>query len=203
MSLVIEDIREVLSAGLIDPEDAVRVIDSAPIQVCTYGRSRACQTVQGEEYAGWMSSRKAPFYGLHLVLTTTTAQVTDQWLLAPAAEHDSRTGLQLLEATHDLYVIGDTAYRTPWIIARLKERQGIHLLAPPQRRKAKVDWPKVWRRQINRLRRRIESAWPVLTTVFGIEHPQARSWTGVLARITSGLLAYTLSFYASAWFERN
>lgn len=203
LSLITEEIRRRLSDPLIDPEDDVRLIDSAPIPVCTYGRSRACMTVQGAEYASWMPSRKAPVYGLRLSLTVTTDQVIDQWLLAPASEHDSRTGQSLLEAANQLYVIGDNAYHSPWVGAQLKDRHGIQLIAPPQRGHDSREWPKAWRRQINRLRRRVESALAVLTTVFDLERPKSRSLSGFIARTATRLLAYTLSFYATSTLETN
>ena len=197
LTVVIEQIRRMLSDQLIDPADDVRLIDSAPIPVCTYGRSAACVTVQGAEYASWMPSRKAPLYGLRISLTTTTDQVLDQWLLAPASEHDSRTGQRLLEEANALYVIGDNAYHSPWVAAQLKERHGIQLIAPPQRRHAAREWPKPFRQDVNRMRRRIESAIAVLTTVFDLERPKSRSLSGFIARTATRLLAYTLSFYAT------
>ncbi len=203
LSLIIEEIRRVLSDPLMDPKDDVRLIDSAPIPVCTYGRSRACVTVQGAEYASWMPSRKAPVYGLRLSLTVTTDQVIDQWLLAPASEHDSRTGQSLLEEANQLYVIGDNAYHSPWVAAQLQDRHGIQLIAPPQRGHEAREWPQAWRRQINRLRRRIESAIAVLTTVFDLERPKSRSLSGFIARTATRLLAYTLSFYATTMLETN
>jgi len=46
--------------------------------------------VTGSDYFGVMKSRGAKLFGLRLHLTTTTGQVVDDWLLAPAAPHDSQ-----------------------------------------------------------------------------------------------------------------
>jgi hypothetical protein len=51
LGLVIEQIRPYLTYewGLIDPDDGYRLIDSAPIPVCTYARASRNQTVAGPE----------------------------------------------------------------------------------------------------------------------------------------------------------
>jgi hypothetical protein len=46
---VIEAIRRIYTTWLLEPDDAVRIVDSAPIPVCTYMRSRSCATVAGAE----------------------------------------------------------------------------------------------------------------------------------------------------------
>jgi hypothetical protein len=54
--------------------------------------------------------------------------------------------------------------------------------------------PKALRRWVGRVRRRIETASSMLTTVFHIELPAARSLAGVICRISTRLLAYNLCF---------
>ena len=44
-----EAMRRMYTTWLIAPDDPVRVVDSAPIPVCTYMRSRSCTTVAGAE----------------------------------------------------------------------------------------------------------------------------------------------------------
>lgn len=195
--VVIEGIRRALSDQLIAPEDDLRLIDSAPIPACTYGRSSACETVQGHDYAGYMPSRKAKLFGLHLDLTTTLDQVVDDWMLAPAAPHDSKMGEVLLSEAANLWVLGDTAFRSPPVEQRLHTRRGIRLLAPPQRTVTRP-WPRELEQLARRMRRRIESALGVLATVFKIELPGSRSLSGLVVRVATRLLAYTISFLTVA-----
>lgn len=44
-----------------------------------------------------MVSRRAKLFGFRLHLTTTTQQIVDQWMLAPAAHHDGTLTPALLE----------------------------------------------------------------------------------------------------------
>jgi len=194
---VIEAIRCELVAILIPPEDRVRLVDSAPIPLCTYTRGHECATVAGAQYCGVMVSRRAKLFGMRLYLTTTLEQVVDRWMLAPASHWDGKMTPALLEDTHDLWVLGDNAFHDPVSIHWLKKQRNITLVAI-QRRDAKERWPKELRRFLNRLRRRIESALSVLCTVFHLENPGSRSFSGLLTRIATRLLAYNLSFLTCA-----
>jgi hypothetical protein len=190
---LIEAIRQFYTAWLIAPDDAVRLVDSAPIPVCTYMRSNLCQTVLGKEYCGIMTSRRAKLYGFRLHLTTTTNQVVDQWMLAPASHWDGKLTPALLEDAAGLWVIGDNAFHDPMAIEWLQRQRHIRLTAI-QRRDARVPWPTDVRRSLNKLRRTIESALRVLCTVFHLEQPGSRSLSGLVARVSTRVLAYTLSF---------
>jgi hypothetical protein len=189
-----EAIRQSLNQHLIDPDDDLRLVDSAPVPVCTYGRSAECMTVQGAEYASVMPSRKAKLYGFHVVLTTTLDQVVDQWLLAPAAPHDNKTGRALLSESEWLMVLGDNGFHDPVASAWLQTHRQITLLAPPQAKARKDQWPAELRHLVVHTRRRIESAIAVLATVFHIEQPGSRSLVGLVTRVTSRLLAHAISF---------
>jgi hypothetical protein len=46
---MIEAIRRQLTTLLIDPQDRTRLVDSAPIPLCTYMRGPRCATVAGPE----------------------------------------------------------------------------------------------------------------------------------------------------------
>lgn len=193
---LIEQIRRWLTAqeGLLDETDLVRLIDSAPIFVVTYGRGGDCQTLVGHEYFGVAKSQGAKVFGLRLDITTTHDQVIDEWMLAPASLHDSTTMPALLEGQDDLLVIGDGAYHTPTLEPVLRNNHNIEVLAPPRRDSRLYSWSKAMRHTLSRFRRPIESAFSVLATVFNIEHPQARSLHGLVSRISTRILAYTCSF---------
>ncbi len=195
---LIEGIRQALSQQLIDPADDLRLIDSAPIPVCTYMRARSCATIAGSQYFSVMSTRKAKLFGFRLQLTITFDQIPDQWMLAPAAPRDSKTALPLLSETHDRLVYGDNAYRDPGVSEQLLRKHRVELLAPPRTHYDKhIQWPEPFRLLFNRVRRRIESAFSVLTGVFQLARPRSRSLTGLMTRTATRILAYTISFLAS------
>jgi hypothetical protein len=190
---LIEAVRQFYTAWLIAPDDAIRLVDRAPIPVCTYMRSHLCQTVLGKEYCGIMTSRRAKLYGFRMHLTTTTNQVVDQSMLAPASHWDGKLTPALLEDAAGMWVIGDNAFHDPTAIDWLQRQRHIRLTAI-QRRDAREPWPSEVRTTLTKLRRTIESALSVLCTVFHLEQPGSRSMSGLVARISTRLLAYTLSF---------
>jgi hypothetical protein len=193
ISGLIDAVRQFYTGWLIAPDDVVRLVDSAPIPVCTYMRSNHCQTVLGPEYCGIMTSRRAKLYGFWLYLTTTTTQIVDQWMLAPASYWDGKLTPALFKDAAGLWVIGDNAFHDPSAIDWLHAHRRIRLTAI-QRRDARVPWPPVVREALTKLRRTIESALSVLCTVFHLEQLGSRSLSGLLARLSTRLLAYTLSF---------
>lgn len=190
---VIEAIRRRLSRPLIDPTERVRVLDSAPLPVCTYARGGQCETVTGPEYASIMASRKAKLFGLRLHMTITLDQVIDQWMLAPAAYKDGKVTPAFFDEAQDLWVLADNAYHDPVNQDWLDNQRQITLVTS-QRKDSRSQWPAETRRLLNRMRRRVETAFSVLCSVFNLERLGSRSVTGLLTRIATRLLAYNLSF---------
>lgn len=193
---LIEQIRQQVTRqyGLITADERDRLIDSAPIPVATYQRASANRTVTGSEYFGVMNNRRAKLFGFRLHLTTTTRGVVDTWLLAPAAIHDSQVMPAVLDTATQQVVLGDGAYHNPAAAPVLAARQVV-VHAPPRRDSRKrAPWPDDLRRWVGKVRRRIETALSVLTTVFNVECPHARSLRGLVCRISTRLLAYHLSF---------
>lgn len=192
---LIDQIRGQISweEGLVRPDDPLRLIDSAPVHVATYARGGDNQTVAGTEYCGVAKSHGAKVFGFRLVLTTTTEQVADRWMLAPACYHDSTTLAGMTEDAFDQFFLADGAYHSPTLEPILAEKHNVILFAPP-RKDSRQPWPKEFRRLVNRLRRGIETAFSILATVFKIEQPGARSLHGLISRISTRLLAYTLCF---------
>jgi len=193
---LIEQIRCWLTAqeGLLDATDPVRLIDSAPIFVATYGRGGENQTLAGHEYFGVAKSQGAKVFGLRLDLTTTHDQVIDQWMLAPASLHDSTTMPALVDGQAELLLVGDGAYHNPTVQPVLANNHQIEVLAPPRRDSRLFTWSDAERHIVSAFRRPIEAAFSVLATVFDIEHPHARSLHGLVTRIATRILAYTCSF---------
>lgn len=190
---VIEALRRRYTTWLIDPDDRVRVVDSAPIPVCTYMRSGQCTTCAGADYCGVMVSRRAKLFGFRLHLTTTTNHVVDQWMLAPASHHDGKVVPALMEDAHAVWLLGDNAFHNPSSADWLQRPRRIVLLAL-QRRDARQPWSAHQRARLNNVRRTIESALSVLCTVFHVEHPGSRSLAGLLTCVSTRLFADTLSF---------
>lgn len=195
---LIDQIRRLITAqeGLLPNEERMRLIDSAPIFVNTYARGSRSNTLNGLEYFGIAKSHGAKVFGLRLVLTTSPNQVIDEWMLAPASVHDSTTMPAVLEDGESLLVLGDGAYHNPAAEQALAEKHNVEILAPP-RKDSLHPWPDHLRQTVGRLRRQVETAIGALSVVFHIQRPSARSLHGLVCRISTRILAYTLCFVMS------
>lgn len=180
------------------PDEAhLRLVDSAPISICTYTRASRCQSIPVEwrdEWFGVCTSKKCKFFGPRCHLMTTLDQMIDTWLLAPGSYEDRKPMIALLEHRQGIGLIGDKGYVSQELADRLWD-EGQHLLLALKRDNQKEPWPDGIQRILGYLRHRVETTFSVLSTVFNLEHPYARSFSGLINRITTKILAHTLSFF--------
>lgn len=175
----------------------LRLVDSAPIPICTYGRGRRCQSIPldwRDEWFGVCASKKAKFFGARCHVTTTLDQMIDTWLLAPGSYEDRKPLIPLLEGQQGLSLIGDKGY----VCHDLEDRLwavGQHLLLALKRKNQKQQWPTGIQKILGHLRHNIETAFSVLTSVFNFEKPGSRSLAGLIVRTTTKILAHTVSFF--------
>jgi hypothetical protein len=213
LNLITEQVRRVVVKqwGLMEDENGeyvtTRLTDSAPIPVCTYTRAKLNRTIEQtcaprELYFGVSSSKKTKVFGFRLHMDTSLEQVVDRWLLAPACMHDSQCLRGMYEeerlsrgALYDLMLIGDGAFNNPdWLrCMRHKHGSDVRLWAVP-RQDSRTPWPEQFRRLVSRVRRRIETAFSVLSEVFNLERPASRSLSGLVSRVSTRMLAFTLAF---------
>lgn len=178
-------------------EENLRIVDSAPISICTYTRGSRCQSIPLEwrdEWFGVCTSKKAKFFGARCHVTTTLDQMIDTWLLAPGSYDDRKPMAALLENRQGLGIIGDKGYVSEDLAARLWEDDQ-HLLLALKKENQLEQWPEGIQRILGYLRHRVETAFSVLETVFNLERPKSRSLSGLVARITTKILAHTISFF--------
>jgi hypothetical protein len=191
---VIEAIRRDFRDQKLDPQDRVRLTDSAPITLMTYSRGARCVSVVGHEYFGVVTSKKAKVFGLRLHATVTVNQLIDEWLLAPASYVDGKVLETLVENQHGLILIGDKGYTDTALEERLWQTRRIQLL-PLRRKNEKRQWTAEIRKILGRVRHRIETVFSVTSTVFNLERPRGRSLAGHVVRVATIVLAHTLSFF--------
>lgn len=191
---VIELIRRDLRDQKLSAEERVRLVDSAPVTLMTYTRGRRSRSVVGSTYFGVVTSKKSKFFGLRLHVTATPDQLIDEWLLAPAAEHDVKVLNSLVVDCRDLVLIADKAYNDADLEERLWRKRRIQLL-PLRRANQKQQWPDAARRALGRVRHRVETVFSTLATTFNIQHPRGRSLAGHVVRVATCILAHTLSFF--------
>jgi len=182
----------------LEPDVAyLRVVDSAPIPICTYTRGSRCQSIPIEhrdEWFGVCTSKKIKFFGPRCHATIDLDQMVDSWCLAPGSYHDLRPVPTLLEGQRNLAVIGDKAYISPDLDSQVWE-EGEHLILALRKVNQKDQWPKGIQAILGRIRHRVETVFSVLTTTFNLDKLRSRSFFGMVARAITWVLAYTPSFF--------
>lgn len=199
MEAIREHLRDLWRAihPLDEAEVHLRLVDSAPISMCTYTRGGRCTSIPldwRDEWFGVCTSKKSKFFGPRCHVTTTLDQMIDTWLLAPGSYDDRKPMAALLENQQGLGVIGDKGYVSQDLADRLWE-EGEHLLLALKRDNQKVQWPSGIQKILGYLRHRVETVFSVLTTVFNFERPKSRSLSGLINRVTTKILAHTMSFF--------
>jgi len=71
------------------------LLDSFPVAVCDNIRIRHCHLLQGEQYRGYVASKKRYFYGIRIHVVSTPAGIPVEWVFLPGEANDTR-GLQTL-----------------------------------------------------------------------------------------------------------
>jgi hypothetical protein len=190
---LIEAIRCELRDQLLDHNDRIRLVDSAPVTLMTYTRGAHCQSVSGKAYFGVVTSKKGKFFGWRVHTTVTGDQLIDDWMVAPGSLPDPQALAALVEQRRDLTLIGDKIYNDAGLEERLWRKKRI-LLLPLRKDNQKSQWPDGVQRKLGWLRHRVETVFSTLTTVFNMARPRGRSLEGHLVRIATCILAHTLSF---------
>lgn len=104
------------------------VLDSYPIAVCDNYRISRCKICTGEEWRGYIPSKKRYFYGvrIHILITETGEPV--EFFLAPGSFSDtSALSLYHLDLPEGAWITGDKAYND-YTVEDVLEDAGIHLL---------------------------------------------------------------------------
>jgi len=183
--------------GLLDlAQDRQCVIDSLPVPVVKF---HLVPTSSGDWAAhqatyGKVSSKKQTIFGYKLHLLLTLSGVILDFTLAPANVHDLTIGEDLLSQYTDLEVLGDKAFISAPVAARLAEENRVHLLTLPRANQKRQLSPRL-RRLHNHARQIIETVNGQLADQFQIELNHAHTCWGVCTRLLTKLTAHTLSIY--------
>jgi len=141
------------------------ILDSFPVPVCDNIRISRCRLYQGEDYRGYIASKKRYFYGLrvHLVVTKTGEPV--EFVLAPGADNDCAVLKRLsLDLPEGATLYGDKSYNDYRYEDLLAEAAGIRLL--PLRKKNSLRALPAWVEFIQKkTRKRVETTGSQITSL--------------------------------------
>lgn len=180
--------------GLILKEASVStryLLDSFPVAVCDNIRISRCRLVRGEEFRGYIASKRRYFYGVRVQVVTTEEGVPVEFCFLPGAASDVR-GLGVLplclpEGSQLFMDSGYTDYATEDAAA---EMEGVEFA--PSRKQNSKRGDDVWRSYYKRLmRKRIETVFSQITNLLP-KHIHAITLDGFLLKVSMFVIAFAL-----------
>ena len=109
-------------------EKSVYVIDSYPIVVCDNYRISRSKIYRGEDFRGYISSKRRYFYGLRIHILSMEQGEPVEFFLTPGAFSDTRAlSLYQFDVPEQSWIIGDNAYND-YTIEDLMRAAGLELL---------------------------------------------------------------------------
>jgi hypothetical protein len=173
-------------------EESIYAIDTFPIPACDNYRIRRAKLFQGEEFRGYIPSKKRYYYGLKLHLMVTQAGQPVELMLSPGGFFDG-TGLYAFDfdLPEGSLIVGDKAYNN-YAIEDLLKPAGIRL-SPFRKKNSKRPVPP-WIRYLQfHYRKMIETSGSLLSNLLP-KKIHATSTTGFELKIILFVLACSLNY---------
>lgn len=184
---------------LIEFWDRLRLIDSTPISVVRYERSKNYDLIPEASY-GYCSTKKEKYKGFKLHMLTTLSGIPTDFEVTPANIVDLKVLEELIHFYHQLTVVGDKAYLDKTIKEQLVKEQK-YLIYPYKKNQSKKNSP--FEKKLLRLRKRIETAFNQLKLKFNLVNHQMKTLTGLLSRIISILTSFTLIIWSNIKLKKS
>ena len=172
-------------------DPALSIVDSCPLPVCRFARSRRCRRLREYSAYGYDDVSQQIYYGMRLHLRLCWPGVVVAVALAPANEPDLPVATEALLPDITGWVLADRNYQSavqphPW------NAPDVQPLIPPKHRKREtVPWP----RDLIHKRRRIETVFSQLVTRYRTKCMWARDIWHLSARWLRCVVSHTLAVF--------
>lgn len=174
-------------------KDPIQPIDTLPLPVCVYTRSRRNRCFKPEADYGYCPAKDLHYFGFKLGLRISRAGMITHYDLLPARPHD----VQLLDdllAGFEGVALADKGFIDAFRQQQLALRRRIELITPG-RKNMKATISPALRRICQRLRKRIETVGSQLTERFHIAQTSAHDLWHYRHRIIRKVLAHTICVF--------
>jgi hypothetical protein len=196
LRLLVEALREnwLVELGLEHHE--CFLIDTKPIPVVGYKRTKAHSDFAGSADYGYCASRKMDYFGYKLVMITTLDGLPVLYELVPANTDERQAAETVLTRLHNAEVFGDKGFLGEEWQSQIEHQTGNRIITP-KRANQKIQHPDGFECLLNSVRERIETVFhEIQNTGRFLERLLAKTVVGLVTRIitkiTSHLLRYLL-----------
>jgi len=182
-------------------KEAVQVIDTLPMPMCVFTRSRRDRCFKPDADYGYCAAKQPHYYGFKLGMRISRLGMITHYALLPARPHD----IQLLDdllAGFTGVAIGDKGFIDAVRQQDLAYKRSIELITPTRRNMAS-QLPPLVQRLTRRWRKLIETVGSQLAGRFAIEQIRVRDLWHLQHRIIRKVLAHTLALVFNLQFGRS
>lgn len=173
-------------------DDEMYLIDTKPIPVVGYKRSKKRSHFRGSAEYGHCASRQLNYFGYKLVMITTLDGLPIVYDLVSANTDERLAAETVIDRIQQAVLIGDKGFLGVEWQAQLLEQTGNTILTP-KRKNQKIQHPDGFERLLNSVRERIEGVFHELTnTGRHLERLLAKTVVGLATRVIAKVTAHLL-----------
>jgi hypothetical protein len=173
--------------------DWLQVIDTLPLPVCTYTRSRRDRCFKGAADYGYCEAKKLHYYGFKLGLRISRAGMIIAYPLLPARPHDSQL-LDDLIAGFEGVVPADKAFLDSFRQENLAQKRHVELVVSA-RKNMKSKPPMAIIKMCRRWRKLVETVGSHLTQRYHIAQTRAHDLWHYQHRLIRKVLSHTICVF--------
>jgi hypothetical protein len=180
--------------------DPVQIIDTLPLPVCGYTRSRRDRCFKSVADYGHCAAKKLAYYGFKLGLRITRCGMITCCPLLPARPHD----IQLLDDLVDGFlglVPADKGFIDAYRQTLLAERHGILVVTAPRKRMT-TPYSRPFLKLCARVRKGVETVGSHLTERFGVARIRVHDLWHFQHRLIRKVLAHTVGVFLNLQLDR-
>lgn len=168
--------------------------DSFPIPVCDNIRINRSKIFKGEEYRGYIPSKRRYFYGLRVHMTVTGNGEPVEFLIAPGAPADISIFRELnFDLPPGSEISADKAYNDYNFEDMLREAVGITLKPIRKKNSVRATDSSFERRGHQAFRKRVETSYSVITHFFP-KSIHAVTPKGFILKVIAFIIAFSFTY---------
>jgi hypothetical protein len=177
------------------------LLDTKPVPVIGYRRSKKSSDFAGSADYGYCASRKLHYYGYKLVTISTLSGIPIVYDLVPASTDERKAAETLLDQVHGFALYADKGFLSQAWQATVKQRTGNTILTPKRKNQLQQQ-SKTLERWLNGLRLRIEGLFNEIQNVGkNVERLLAKTVLGLCARIVAKMTSHLIKYILRVQFS--
>jgi len=192
LRLLVEALRQEWLRGLGVEQTGHFLIDTKPLPVVGYKRSKARSAFAGSATYGYCASRNWHYFGYKLVMVTTLEGLPVVYELVPAHVGERQAAETVLGRLVNAQVFGDKGFLGEDWQAQIEQQTGNRVFTP-KRVNQKTQHPAGFERLLNRVRERIEGVFhEIQNTGRHLERLLAKTIVGLVTRVIVKVTSHLL-----------